>query len=477
VNLGRLITRKLEWALVLLVSLLIVQFYGAAASSVSVGSNTNDGHVLFNKLTVYSANTALSARVTQLWNLTIVDGSPFSSPVFSDGYLYVAASATFGYAYCLNASTGAQMWNYTLGDTGGSSATFSPVFAEGYVYVGASIVAQTQVSGITYCLNALTGAQMWNYTYESAMVLSPALANGYIYIASGYPSHGNVYALNASTGSPIWNYTTGSYIYSSPAVANNVVYVGAGNTVFALDAFNGAQIWNYTMGSIVGAPAVANGFVYIGSGNLVYALDASTGTEKWNTATQGTARGSSPALANGDVYVSSNDSVYCFDASTGSQVWNCTTGGEASSPVISGSNVYLGSDDLNVYCLDASTGDKIWNYTTLVGPLFPGLGRITYGPILSYSPAVADGVVYISLSAMALISTTGGDNIYAGLIYALAPAITVTPTPSPPASLSSSQLVAIAVVMAVVILAVLLLVYRMKRKEKQTTLQTRSGSD
>jgi outer membrane protein assembly factor BamB len=462
---------KLKRLVVVVVSILILALsYMQTASYGNVRSTRGGEPKLLNSnpsQTVYSASTT-SSGVIQLWNFTIVNGSPFSSPAFSDGYLYVAASATYGYAYCLNASTGAQIWNYTLGDTGGSSATFSPVVAGGYVYVGASIVTQTQVSGITYCLNALTGAQIWNYTYESAMVLSPALANGYIYIVSGYPSHGNVYALNASTRSPIWNYTTGSYIYSSPAVANNVVYVGAGSTVFALDAFKGAQIWNYTTGSSVGAPAVANGLVYIGSGNLVYALDASTGTEKWNTTTQGTARGSSPAIANGDVYVSSNDSVYCFDASTGSQIWNYTTGGETSSPVISGGNVYLGSNDLNVYCINASTGGKIWNYTTLVGPLFPGLGSITYGPVLSYSPAVANGIVYVSLSAMALTSTAGRDNIYVGLIYALEPSTAVTPSPSPsspPVALSDLQLTVILTVVAIIILTTLFLVYRARRKE------------
>jgi len=37
----------------------------------------------------------------------------------------------------------------------------------------------------------------------------------------------NVYCLNAATGALVWNYETGNSVYSSPAVVNGVVYIGS----------------------------------------------------------------------------------------------------------------------------------------------------------------------------------------------------------------------------------------------------------
>jgi outer membrane protein assembly factor BamB len=46
---------------------------------------------------------------------------------------------------------------------------------------------------------------------------------------------GNVYALNATTGAKLWSYTTEDAVLSSPAVANGVVYVGSNDgNVYAL---------------------------------------------------------------------------------------------------------------------------------------------------------------------------------------------------------------------------------------------------
>jgi hypothetical protein len=257
------------------------------------------------------------------------------------------------------------------------------------------------------------------------------------------------------------------------------VYVGAGSRVYAIDATTGAQIWTYTTGGQRSSPIFANGVVYVGSGSLVYAVNASTGTQIWNATTQGIVSDSSPAVGGGAVYVSSTDTIYCFDSSIGTQIWNYTAGGQTSSPVFADGYVYFGSDDGNVYCLVASTGDKIWNYKIDESALAPGLGReIRYGPILSYSPTVANGVVYISLSA--IVSTAGGTSV--GIIYALktetaatpSPSLSTTPygspsftaLPSPSTSLSDLQLTAVLVVMGVIILATLLVYMARKKRPK-----------
>ena len=77
-----------------------------------------------------------------------------------------------------------------------------------------------------YALNATTGAELWNYPTRGEVFSSPAVANGVVYVGSGYPDN-LLYALNATTGALLWSYATGFPVYSSPAVANGVVYVGS----------------------------------------------------------------------------------------------------------------------------------------------------------------------------------------------------------------------------------------------------------
>jgi hypothetical protein len=70
-------------------------------------------------------------------------------------------------------------------------------------------------------------------------------------------------------------------------------------------------------------------------------------------------------------------------ASTGASVWNYTTGNiVTSSPAVTNGVVYVGSHDNKVYALNATNGASVWNYTT-------------GGRIWSSSPAVADGKIYV----------------------------------------------------------------------------------
>ncbi len=83
---------------------------------------------------------------------------------------------------------------------------------------------------------------------------------------------GSVYALDAQTGEVVWSYATGGAVISSPAVANGVVYVGSFNdNIYALSAATGAVLWSYQTGTRVeSSPAVSNGIVYVGSSDTIY---------------------------------------------------------------------------------------------------------------------------------------------------------------------------------------------------------------
>ncbi len=87
-----------------------------------------------------------------------------------------------------------------------------------------------------YCLNATTGAQIWNYTAGNWVDSSPAVANGYVYFGS---IDKNLYCINATTGAQIWYYTTGAAIESSPAIAYGSVFFGSNdNVTYCLNAYD-----------------------------------------------------------------------------------------------------------------------------------------------------------------------------------------------------------------------------------------------
>jgi len=334
----------------------------------------------------YSTSYA-PARNFTLWTYDVEIGVS-SSPAVVAGKIYLGSDDT---VYCLNASTGESVWNYTKPFPLGGF--HSPAVVGDRVYVGAW-------DWNIYCLNASSGEFIWSYMTENDVNSSPAVVDGRVYIGSWDDWF---YCLDASTGELVWKYKTGYDIkWSSAAVADGRVYVGSeDHKLYCLDAATGTSIWNYTTGSlgyVHSSPAVIDGKVYVGSGdNKVYCLDASTGAEIWNYTTGGDVF-SSPAVADNRVYVGSDDwRVYCLNSTTGAPIWKTTTeSGVHSSPAVAGNRVYVGSDDYNVYCFNALTGAPIWKYKT-------------EGPVMS-SPAIADGQLYIG-SLDGIVYAFGGPTI------------------------------------------------------------------
>lgn len=83
---------------------------------------------------------------------------------------------------------------------------------------------QNYLASNVYCLDASTGAKVWNYTTQGGVNSSPAIAGDYVYVG-GWDN--NFYCLNASSGEQIWKYATQGHINSSPAIANGIVYIGS----------------------------------------------------------------------------------------------------------------------------------------------------------------------------------------------------------------------------------------------------------
>jgi eukaryotic-like serine/threonine-protein kinase len=277
----------------------------------------------------------------------------------------------------------------------------------------------------------------WRFHAGGAIVSSPAVAHGMVYVGS---SDHRLYAVDERSGALRWKFETGSRVAASPAVDALRVYFGSydGN-FYALDAATGKLAWKFaTQGErrfaarhlhgalpetevmpdpfdvFLSSPALGANLVYFGSGDgNVYALEAATGELRWSFHT-GNVVHASPALANGLLYVGSWDSnFYALDAATGKERWRFKTGedpkinnqvGIQSSAVVEGGSVYFGCRDSNLYALDALSGARRWAYSN-------------HGSWVVGSPAVRDGRVYFATSDSGLVQVLEASS--GNLLYSL----------------------------------------------------------
>jgi len=296
-----------------------------------------------------------------------------------------------GYSNSTAPDTNKSLWTYT---TGGAVMS-SPAVADGKLYIGSR-------DDNIYCLNASTGAKIWNYSTGGDVDSGPAYYDGKIYVGS--------LCLNASTGALMWSYSTG-YVYSSATIYDGKVYVGSmDHYLYCLNASDGTTIWaSQNTGFILSSPAVADDRVFIGvtwgppppeggeALGKISCFNASAGSEIWSSQTTwGTAyMWSSPAVAGDKVYIG-GDQVFCFNVSDGTTIWSYAVS-SVSTPVVHDGRVYVGTSDNKTYCLDASNGTSIWNYTTVSG--------------LS-SPALAEGKVYVNSDQLYCLNALTGTKVW-----------------------------------------------------------------
>jgi outer membrane protein assembly factor BamB len=448
--------------LIALVSLLLIQAYGLPASS-------------------GSPSTEPTFAATHLWSYTTY-GIVYPPPIVADGYMYTvsySAYSTFVEVNCLNASTGAQVWNYgprgsagdltvsegyvytssTWGDleafnasTGAKIWNFTkenpmstPVVADNRVYVKASgyVGSMENSIGFVYCFDAEKGTSIWNFTFE-ASVGAPIVAGNMVYVPvrERFSTTRNVYALDAETGAKRWSYSAGNYAVSSLIVGGSrgYVYVASDDgNIYALSSFSGTTMWNYTIGGFSGSPIIEGDIIYICSNTSnVYALDAKTGAKIWNC-TAGAAVNSA-IVAGNTCYIWAGNNTYALDASNGNALWSYTTESPVVAVTVDGGYIYIGynvEEVGNVDCLDSSTGVKMWKYTTENGH--------------EVTRIVVSGDIIYAITADVL---TKPIHIPGSIIYALEPTAVSPPLPLP----------VIVAVIGIVILAVAFLVYWVRLK-------------
>src|SRR5688572_14211586 len=145
-----------------------------------------------------------------------------------------------------------------------------------------------RLTGVSTSAPPATLKVLWTYETKEAILSSPTVADGVVYVGVG---NGDLIAVDFASGKLRWKYATKSFIdESSPAIGTNAVYVGdLDGIVHAVSRTDGKPLWTFkTQGEIKSSPVIVNDVVLIGSydGNL-YAIEARSGTLRWKFQTEG----------------------------------------------------------------------------------------------------------------------------------------------------------------------------------------------
>jgi outer membrane protein assembly factor BamB len=324
--------------------------------------------------TGYSTTTAPSTNTSLFWAWAQYYSA---SPIVADGRVIVKAS---GGMYGLDETTGVKLWG-PVQFTGTFSQPAS--YEDGKVYAGTS-------SGYVYCLNASTGAKIWEYQTAASVTTATAVANGKVYFGT---SDNYMYALNATTGAFVWRYTAPDDVNSSPAVVGTWIYFGCNDgSLFALNDTGTlpAKKWQVTTGGrIYSTPVVANGMVFFGSSSsehMLYAVDQTTGQLIWGYVITGGYNIDNPvAFYDGYVFLTvTNYKAYCLNSAAtpgfnysetdpSIRVWSQTLASSPQPPIVADGKVFVGASN-TLYVLDATTGQFTWTYTA---------GNQVYEPVVA----------------------------------------------------------------------------------------------
>ncbi len=345
------------------------------ASSVAVA----DGKVFVNcGDSIKALNETTGA---ELWSQTIVDGDAWGSwagPAYDDGKVFVSGE----YIYAFDSATGTPLWAYDIPNdacNGGPMAVNGKVYAgdwDGHHYycldanstdpngtmlwsldVGSAyaqgvpayyddvgdgriyLTGWSYPGGHLWCVNAITGAIIWEGSSALDMCGSAMIAAGKVWVTTyNFNDWGEIMAFDINdlgsdgVGDLVWGPVTIERTDSTPVYHNGKVYVGGGcfgysnegERTYRIDVATETIDWQTPVALGVGnwtcSVAVADGLVFTGKpinagGQMVsdyqgiYALNAATGAEGWHY----DHGGASPAIANGKVFTVGEGKVWAFE--------------------------------------------------------------------------------------------------------------------------------------------------------------------
>ena len=255
--------------------------FGGVIWSFDLGGNSQWSGTCYENGRVFAVNGGGLLRAfdaatgSVIWNVQLPGQFVFSAPpTVSDGVIYTSGAGSGGTVYAVNASSGAVLWTRPVANGDKSSPA---VTADG-VYVSYSCPN-------VYNLNPTTGALIWQFSTgcSGGGGKTPALYNGRLYVRDF-----SDVILDSQTGTVVGNYNaknTPAFSGSRGFFLNGPHSFGSFGTLQARDVNTNSVLWSFSGdGTLQSAVLVVNDYVYVGSAQgRLYAVDAATGQQAWVT--------------------------------------------------------------------------------------------------------------------------------------------------------------------------------------------------
>ncbi len=211
------------------------------------------------------------------WNFRALGNTAASlvNPAYTGDRIFVSSGTDS--LFSVNRNTGARMWARQLPSSGGNPAV---VPYKGKLYINCNQKTAPYTGGIL-CVDAGSGATVWQFTRPSSfpytMEMCPAFAENDVVYASEL-GHARVYAFNATTGDTVWTKTITDIVSTSqnegPVVYNGRVYFKTSGAVMkCLNGATGNTIWSKVLnaGSVINPDFGA--VVRAADGSFLYASE------------------------------------------------------------------------------------------------------------------------------------------------------------------------------------------------------------
>lgn len=369
------------------------------------------------------------------------DGRSIESPaVYKDGYVYFGRSDSMAHQTYTSkllkadAKTGKTEWEYLI-DTPNpnlcdneffvSGLSSSPLLFDDKIFFGA-------VNGDMYCLLQSDGTLVWKIkksvglpdkntdlgrisasyirssaVYYNGKILAPVTRMSYDIKYHIQTSFYEIMSIDPLSGKSKLLLSTEGYYYdkqtkeyirpydcgmrSSLTVFDDKLYFGTTIELYCFDLKANKKIWTIAANAdypYFCTPTIVDGKVYYGGpDNDFYCLKAVNGNLLWSSNSKLNIRNASTPLVKGDkVFIPEKQGkMRCLTKKGDVVEWlfesNNQNDAICSSPVLSGNNLWFGTNDFNLYCLNAASG-KVEKKYKLDGQIIA-------------PPVIADGNIFV----------------------------------------------------------------------------------
>ena len=202
-----------------------------------------------------------------LWTASVANGDNSSPAVSSDG-VFVTYPCV---AYKFDPLSGASLWHYSGGCSGGGGRT--PVYANGLLYM------RDWSSLLGLIFDATTGVQAGNFN-DPYWTPIPAFSTQTEFFLNA----GTLQGIDLTNRNVIWSFVGDGKLVSAPIIIDQVVIIGSSTgTVYAVDAATGSQIWSGAAGAAIAVPeqtsltqpttgfGAGEGYLVVPAGNVLSA--------------------------------------------------------------------------------------------------------------------------------------------------------------------------------------------------------------